>query len=186
MSLAAWRPGGSAPPPPRARTPIGVRAPVAGRRSRGFTLIELLVTATIVAVLASVALPLAELNVKRSRENDLRAALRDIRNAIDAYKQAVDEGRIVKKADETGYPPTLEILVAGADDARNPKKARIVFLRRLPRDPMATDSTLGAAETWALRSYASPHDAPSAGSDVYDVSSRAEGIGMNGIPYAQW
>lgn len=159
---------------------------VTARAARGFTLIELLVTATIVAILASVALPLAELNVKRSRENDLRAALRQIRNAIDAYKQAADDGRIVKKADESGYPPTLEILVEGADDARNPKKARIVFLRRLPRDPMATDATLSAAETWALRSYASPHDNPSPGADVYDVSSRAEGTGLNGIPYAQW
>lgn len=162
------------------------RAVGAARHSRGFTLIELLVTATIVAVLASVALPLAELNVKRNRENDLRAALRDIRNAIDAYKQAVDEGRIVKKADETGYPPSLEILVDGVVDARNPKRTRIVFLRRLPRDPLHEDPSVPAAETWALRSYDSPADAPSPGSDVYDISSRSEGTGLNGIPYAQW
>lgn len=162
------------------------RAVGAARLSRGFTLIELLVTATIVAVLASVALPLAELNVKRNRENDLRAALRDIRNAIDAYKQAVDEGRIIKKADETGYPPSLEVLVEGVADVRNPKRSRIVFLRRLPRDPLHEDPSVSAAETWALRSYDSPHDAPSAGRDVFDISSRSEATGLNGIPYAQW
>ena len=153
---------------------------------RGFTLIELLVAAAIVVALASTALPLAELTVKRTKENELRAALRDLRGAIDAYKQAVDDGRIVKKADETGYPPSLEILVAGVEDARHPKKARINFLRRLPRDPMHPDAKASAAETWGRRSYESPHDAPREGRDVYDVYSLSARAGMNGVEYRQW
>jgi general secretion pathway protein G len=153
---------------------------------RGFTLIELLVTAAIVAVLASTALPLAELTVKRNRENELRAALREIRNAIDAYKQAVEDGRILKKADETGYPPNLEVLVAGVEDARHPKKLRINFLRRVPRDPLYPDPKTPAIETWGRRSYDSPYDAPRDGRDVYDVHSTSSGVGMNGIAYRQW
>ncbi len=156
------------------------------RAPHGFTLIELLVTATIVAVLASVALPLAELGVKRSRENELRAALREIRGAIDTYKQAVDEGRILKKADESGYPPNLEILVEGVEDARSPKKSRIHFLRRLPRDPLHPDPQTPAALTWGLRSYDSPHDAPREGRDVYDVHTLSTGQAINGLPYRQW
>jgi general secretion pathway protein G len=156
------------------------------RLPRGFTLIELLVTATIVAILASVALPLAELNVKRTRENELRAALREIRGAIDAYKQAVDEGRVIKKVDETGYPPNLELLVDGIDDARSPKKLKIHFLRRLPRDPLHPDPHTPAALTWGKRAYASAHDAPQEGADVYDVYSLSHMEGMNGIPYRQW
>ena len=156
------------------------------RAAQGFTLIELLVTATIVAVLASVALPLAELSVKRGRENELRAALREIRGAIDAYKQATDDGRILKKADESGYPPNLETLVEGVEDARSPKKTRIHFLRRLPRDPLHADPQTPAAMTWGLRSYDSPHDAPREGRDVYDVHSMSGGTAIGGLPYRQW
>jgi general secretion pathway protein G len=152
----------------------------------GFTLIELLVTAAIVAVLASAALPLAELSVKRSRENELRAALRDIRGAIDAYKQAVDEGRVLKKADETGYPHSLEILVEGVEDAHSAKKTRIRFLRRLPRDPLYPDPQTPAAQTWGRRSYDSPHDAPHEGRDVYDVYSLSGGTALGGLPYRDW
>ena len=156
------------------------------RFARGFTLIELLVAATIVAILASTALPLAELTVKRTKENELRAALREIRDAIDAYKRAVDEGRILKKADESGYPPTLEVPVSGVEDAREVKKNRVHFLRRLPRDPMNRDPTTPAADTWGRRSYDSPHDEPRDGRDVYDVYSLSSGTGMNGIAYRSW
>ena len=158
----------------------------AGRAQAGFTLIELLITGTIVAILASVALPLAELNVKRTRENELRAALREIRNAIDAYKQAVDEGRVTRLADASGYPPRLELLVEGVEDARSPKKAKIHFLRRMPRDPLHPDAQTPAALTWGKRAYDSPHDAPQEGRDVYDVHSLSNAEGMNGIPYRQW
>jgi general secretion pathway protein G len=156
------------------------------QRRRGFTLIELLVTAAIVAVLAGVALPLAELTVKRSRENELRTALREIRNAIDAYKQAVDDGRIARKADESGYPPSLEVLVAGVEDQRSAKKTRIHFLRRIPREPMHADTSVDAAQTWGLRSYDSAPDDPREGRDVFDVYSRSERVGLNGIEYRQW
>jgi general secretion pathway protein G len=155
-------------------------------RQAGFTLIELLVTATIVAVMASAALPLAELTVKRTRESELRAALRDIRGAIDAYKQAVDEGRILKKADESGYPPSLDALVDGVADVRSPKKSKIYFLRRLPRDPLHPEPQTPAAQTWRPRSYDSAPDAPQPGRDVYDVYSLSTAEGMNGIPYHQW
>ncbi|MEY2689786.1 MAG: hypothetical protein RL375_3985 [Pseudomonadota bacterium] len=161
-------------------------AAVGPRRTRGFTLIELIVTAAIVAVLASVALPLAELTVKRGKETELRAALREIRGAIDAYKQAVDDGRIVRKADESGYPPSLDILVEGVVDARSAKKARIHFLRRLPRDPLHGDTTTPAAQTWGLRSYQSSHDDPREGRDVYDVYSLSGGIAIDGSLYRQW
>jgi len=153
---------------------------------KGFTLIELVVTVAIVAVLASVALPFNELIVQRSKEQDLRRALREMREAIDTYKQASDEGRIQKRVGETGYPRKLEDLVEGVEDQKNPKKERIYFLRRLPRDPLAADPALSPAESWGKRAYASPPDDPREGEDVFDVFSRAAGTGINGRPYKEW
>ena len=146
---------------------------------KGFTLIEMLICAAIVALLATIALPLAELAVQRDREQQLRSALRELRGAIDSYKRAADEGRIERKADRSGFPPNLAVLVEGVKDAKSPKDERIFFLRRLPRDPLT-------GEAWGLRSYASSHDSPQAGEDVYDVFTRSQAVGLNGVPYKQW
>jgi general secretion pathway protein G len=153
---------------------------------KGFTLIELVVTVAIVAVLASVALPFNELVVQRSKEQDLRRALREMRDAIDAYKQASDEGRLQKRVGESGYPKKLEDLVAGVEDQKSPKKERIYFLRRLPRDPLSIDPALGPAETWGKRSYASPPEDPREGEDLFDVFSLSTATGINGRPYREW
>ena len=155
-------------------------------RSRGFTLIELVVTLLIVGLLAGAAVPLIEVTVKRNRERELRAALREIRTAIDAYKRASDEGRIVKLAQQSGYPPKLAALVEGVPDLRSPERRAIYFLRRLPRDPTFPDQAAPAENTWGKRSYASPPDAPEEGDDVFDVYSRAEGSALNGTLYKTW
>jgi general secretion pathway protein G len=153
--------------------------------SRGFTLIELLITLTVLALLATITLPVAQVELQRTRERDLQRALREIRLAIDAYKRAYDEGRIIHEAGASGYPPTLDILVDGVEDARDPKKHKIFFLRRIPRDPMLRGSGSDGA-TWAKRSYASDASDPHEGDDVYDVYTRSTGVGLNGVAYARW
>jgi general secretion pathway protein G len=150
-----------------------------GFTMRGFTLIELLITVAIVALLASVALPLAEVTVQRDKERELRQSLQQVREAIDAYKRAWDEGAIERKLGASGYPPALATLVEGVRDARIPDETRIYFLRRVPRDPLT-------GEDWGLRSYKSPADDPQEGDDVYDIYSRAEGKGLDGTPYREW
>lgn len=156
------------------------------RPVHGFTLIELMVTVAIVSVLATALLPLGELQARRAREQELRHALWQIRGALDAYKRAGDEGRIPRRSGASGYPPDLNVLADGVPDASRPDGARIYFLRRLPRDPFHPNVEDPAARTWGLRAYASPPDQPAEGEDVFDVYSRAEGTGLNGIAYREW
>jgi general secretion pathway protein G len=153
--------------------------------NRGFTLIEIIITVTIVAILASAALPLTKLVTQRAKEQELRTALRQIREAIDAHKQASDEGRVARAADASGYPPSLATLVDGVADAKLPANNSIYFLRRLPRDPFAP-ALLSAADTWGKRSYESSWDNPLEGKDVFDIYSLADEKGLNGIPYRKW
>jgi general secretion pathway protein G len=156
------------------------------RRHRGFSLIELLVVLAIMSVLASIGMPLAELAHRRAQEEELHRSLREIRSALDAYKHLVDIGRIASPAGSSGYPPSLDVLVDGVTDAQSPKGAKIYLLRTLPRDPMAPAGIAKAADTWGLRSYASPPDDPQPGADVFDVFSKATGTGLDGTPYRQW
>ena len=174
------------------------------RPARGFSLIELLISLAILGLLAGMAAPLMELTHKRQQEQELRAALQEIRQAIDAYKQATDEGRIERKADATGYPPSLDVLYKGVEevagknaggrniDLQKPekpdekKKKKTFFLRRLPRDPFYPDPEAKAEDTWGKRSYESDYDEPKAGKDVYDVYSLSPDTALNGTPYREW
>lgn len=151
----------------------------------GFTLIELMVTLSILAILASIAFPLVQLNMQRQKEQELSTALRQIRAAIDAYKKASDEGRIKRNANDSGYPQTLDFLVDGVENIQDVKKSKIFFLRKIPRDPMLTENS-SKDGGWGKRSYASTADDPKEGGDVFDIYSKSQDIGLNGVPYREW
>ena len=75
---------------------------------RGFTFIELVVVTTILLVLASTVMPLAQVTMQRQREVELHRALREMRTALDKFKDAVDQGLIpsteLEPANEAAIP----------------------------------------------------------------------------------
>jgi general secretion pathway protein G len=155
-----------------------------GRSQRGFTFIELLVVTTILIVLASAIMPLAKVTIQRQKEAELRRDLREMRTAIDKYKDAVDMGLISSldvKTGSEGYPPDLEALVEGVTVANDASGRKLKFLRRIPIDPL-TNST-----EWGLRSYQDKPDATSwGGQNVFDVYTKADGVGLDGTKYRDW
>jgi general secretion pathway protein G len=155
-------------------------------RARGFTLIELLVCMGILAFLATLALPMAEMASQREKERELKRALWEIRDALDAYRAARESGAVLGAADQPPYPASLEELTQPVPDARLEHQGETLrFLRRVPRDPFA-DPTVPAAQSWGLRGFQSEADNPKAGPEVYDVYSTSPLKGLNGIPLKQW
>jgi len=136
--------------------------------------------AALLVILAGVALPVARNSVRRGKEIELRAHLRQMRNAIDEHKRYSDAQLIPVELGSDGYPTELEVLVEGVEVVGQIDR-KVRFLRRIPVDPMT-----GEAE-WGLRSFQDEPDATSwGGEDVYDVFSLSEGVGLDGVPYAEW
>lgn len=155
-------------------------------RRAGFTFIELMMTLAIMATLALVAVPLGQVALQREKERNLRIALIEMREAIDAYKRAAEAGRIKIGLTDSGYPKKLEELVEGVVDIKTADQKKIYFLRRIPVDPFYRGSAKSPADMWNKRAYASPPDNPSDGEDVFDVFSKSDKTGLNGVPLKEW
>lgn len=154
------------------------------RSAKGFTFIELMVVTAIIMILASVAVPLAQVTAQREREAELHRALREMRTAIDKFKDAVDQGLVptteLDPANE-GYPKDLDVLVQGVSVANDASGRKLKFLRRIPIDPM-TKST-----EWGKRSYQDRPDTSSwGGQNVFEVYTTSDGTGLDGTKYKDW
>ncbi len=68
----------------------------------------------------------------------------------------------------------------------NAVPAHMVFLRQVPRDPFFPDQSVPPEQQWNLRAYGALPGDFSGGADVYDISSKSEAIGRNGIAYKDW
>jgi general secretion pathway protein G len=91
-------------------------------RNRGFTLIELMMVLTVISILVSIAIPIANSAIIRSKEAVLRSNLYTLRTLIDQYT-----------ADKLKAPQSLDDIVAAG------------YLRSLPKDPI-TDRN----DTWQI------------------------------------
>jgi general secretion pathway protein G len=118
---------------------------------------EVVIVMTIIAILATVALPVYITHVKRAREVVLRHDLDEMRRAIDKY--TVDKERA---------PQSLQDLVSAG------------YLRSIPIDPITK-----SADTWVTEMESEP-PSPEVPAGIRDVRSGAEGEGSDGVPYSQY
>ena len=143
-------------------------------------MIEILIVMAIISILAAAVFPVSRMTVKRSREIDLKRNLRMMRTAIDKYKEMYNSGKIGRKIGASGYPPDLDILVAGVPLASEPGK-KVKLLRRIPVDPMTGEGV------WEFRSHDDAPDSRSwGGEDVFDVHSKSEETALDGTKYKDW
>src|SRR6476620_11463374 len=82
-------------------------------RERGFTVAELITVVAVIAILASMALPVISFGLRRQKEIDLRYRLRRITEAIDRYhdlRLAAAPNNIKKPPDlgQDTYPKDLD------------------------------------------------------------------------------
>jgi len=153
-------------------------------RSHGYTFVELLIVVTLLLILASAVLPLAQVTSQRQREAELRRDLREMRMAIDKFKDAVDTGLIATtelSPGSEGYPSDLETLVEGVVAANDATGRKLKYLRRIPSDPMTNGGD------WGFRSYQDRPDSTTwGGQNVFDVYSKSSGTGLDGTKYRDW
>jgi general secretion pathway protein G len=135
----------------------------------GYTFVELLIVTFMIMILASAALPIARVSIKRQREAELRHDLLDMRISTTELNGT------------SHYPSTLDQLVQGVTFAGDASGNKYKFLRRIPVDPIT-----GNAD-WGLRSFEDAPDTKSwGGQDVFDVYTKSEGKALDGTKYRDW
>jgi general secretion pathway protein G len=158
-------------------------ATILGMRQRnGFTVAELITVIAIVAVLASVALPLARFGYRRDNEMSLKYRLQKIADAIDRYHDLRVLG-VIKAPPQFGqgaYPRTLDELTKPVELIDGKK---LVFLRNSD----LVDPITGRSE-WRTVSSTDDADALSGNDDnVWDLHSRSTSLSLDGkTRYNEW
>ena len=128
-------------------------------KTRGFTFVELMVVITIVVILITMAIPIYNKTIIRSKESVLKTNLFTLRTVIDNYTY-----------DKMKAPQALQDLVGEG------------YLRTLPIDPMT-----GSSQTWqtVMEDAASSVDQSTPG--IFDVKSGSEKTSpLDGTAYAEW
>jgi general secretion pathway protein G len=123
-----------------------------------FTLIEMMIVMTIISILISVAVPLYQKSILRSKESVLRNNLFTLRTVIDEYTY-----------DKQKAPQELQDLVTEG------------YLRKIPLDPMT-----GTDSSWRLIMEDASNSVDQNAPGIFDVRSGSDKTSLEGTPYSEW
>ncbi|HET9180904.1 MAG TPA: prepilin-type N-terminal cleavage/methylation domain-containing protein [Candidatus Angelobacter sp.] len=131
------------------------RAPA---KQRGFTLIEMIIVVTIIAILASIAVPVYGVHLRHAHEAVLKEDLYTLRNAIDQFTQ-----------DKNKAPQDLNDLVSAG------------YIRAIPKDPFTNSNT-----SWQTvqEDVMTAIDQTQPG--ITDVHSGSDQTSSDGTAYSSW
>ena len=128
----------------------------AGRNS-GFTLLEMMIVMIIMGILLSIALPIYNQALVKSRESVLRNDLFEMRKLISQYT-----------LDKQKAPQSLEDLVSGG------------YIKAIPKDPMTNETNWEVVQEDVLLAV----DQQDPG--ISDVKSASNAVSSDGTAYSSW
>jgi general secretion pathway protein G len=127
------------------------------RRRRGYTLIELIIVMAIISILVSIAVPMYQKSLLRTKESMLHSHLFTLRTVIDEYT-----------FDKKKAPQTLQDLVS------------VGYLRAVPIDPITGN------DQWRTINEDSLIAVDQTQPGIYNVQSMSDLTSLEGTPYSQW
>ncbi len=125
---------------------------------RGYTLIELIIVMAIISILVSIAVPMYQKSLTRTKESMLKSHLFTLRTVIDEYT-----------FDKKKAPQTLDDLVSEG------------YLRAVPIDPIT-----GSDQTWRKIMEDSLTAVDQTEPGIFDVRSGSDQTSLEGTPYSEW
>ena len=129
-----------------------------GNPRRGFTLIEILIVVSIIGILVSIAVPIYQKSILRTKESVLRNNLYTIRTVLDEYTY-----------DKAKAPQALQDLVQEG------------YLREVPFDPMVGNNT-----SWKIDMEDAMRTVNQTEPGIFDVHSSSDKKSLEGTPYSEW
>ncbi len=128
------------------------------RRQRGFTLIELMIVISIILILISMAVPIYNSSIIRSREAVLKDSLFTMRSLINQYT-----------LDKEKAPQSLEDLVTAG------------YLKQIPIDPFTN-----SRDTWVVDQEDVMLSVDQTQPGISDVHSGSSQTSLEGTAYSSW